>query len=303
MNPNDNETLYIRIKPQSIATNLTAHNYLSKLCFDINNSNAATIIIDMCKVEFIASNQFAILGCILDNFKNDHPDISLKIRGLSNRVKEVIQKNGFYQHLDLEKLPDIHNSVIPYRYFSVDDILTYEKYLFLYLLNRNDLPTMTSDVKNNILDYMLEIFKNVYDHTSSKRIYTCGQYFPKSSRLFFTMVDAGETIPYNVNNYFNKFGLEPPANPLEWALQEGHTTLSDDGPRGIGLSLIKSFFKINKGSFYIVSGKNAYEIANEKERYRTMDYSFPGTIVTFSFNLNDESLYYMDQGTIQDIQF
>lgn len=293
----------IKIPLRNLGTNINSHNCLSALATNVMTINANNLVIDMKNVEYIASNQFAVLGCIMDTFVRDDDKRTLMLSGVAHHITELIRKNGFCQHFNLEKLPDTNNTVIPYKYFSVDEIEDYERYLLLHLLNRDDLPLMTSDVKNNILDYLLEIFKNVKDHTTSERIYTCGQFFPKSSMLYFTMVDAGETIPHNVRMYFDKYNQLPPDNTLLWALQEGHTTSDDDGPRGIGLSLIKNFIALNKGCFYIVSGKNIYEITKKGERYFEMEASFPGTIVTLAFNLRDDAAYYMEAGSIQEIQF
>lgn len=298
-----NDTYTIDISMKSLGTNINSHNCLSALATEVMSVDAKNLVINMKELEYIASNQFAVLGCIMDTFVRNGEERTLMLSGVAHHITELIKKNGFCQHFDLEKLPDTNNTVIPYKYFSVDEIEHYERYLLLHLLNRDDLPLMTEDVKNNILDYLLEIFKNVKDHTTSKRIYTCGQFFPKSSMLYFTMVDAGETIPYNVRTYFEKYNQQPPENTLLWALQEGHTTSDDNGPRGIGLSLIKTFIALNKGCFYIVSGKSIYEITKKGERYFEMESSFPGTIVTLAFNLKDDAVYYMESGSIQEIQF
>lgn len=297
------EEYTITIPIKGISSSYKSHNYLSCLAKEILESDSKHIIIDMSNVNYVASNQFAVLGCIMDTSMRLGIHTELTIKGLSHNLRDLIRKNGFYQHFGLDKLPDRNNTVIPYRYFSVNEIEDYEKYLLLYLLNRKELPLMTEMVKDIILDYLLEVFKNVIDHTSSERIYTCGQYFPKSAMLYFTMVDAGETIPYNVENYFTKLGTPSPDNALFWAIQEGHTTVDEDGPRGIGLSLIKSFVTSNKGELYIVSGKNTYEKTRKGERCLELEYSFPGTIVTLAFNLKDTSAYFMMDGTIQEILF
>lgn len=296
------DVLIIPITRNKITTNIASHDYLSQLANHILETRTNELIIDMRNVTYVSSNQFAVLGCIFDTFKHSSPKTKLSLRNVSFKLHDLILKNGFCSHFGFEKTADTYNTVIPYRYFSVTDIEEYERYLFLYLFSRADLPLMTDDVRNTISDYLLEVFKNVVDHTSSFRIYTCGQFFPKSSMLYFTVVDSGETIPYNVNRFFNLRRQSVPNDPLHWALQEGHST-SDDGPRGIGLSLIKEFIKLNNGNFYIVSGQHMYEINCNKEHYRRLNSSFPGTIVTLGFNLKDNAIYCMDSGSIQDIQF
>ncbi len=293
----------ITIPIKEISSCYQSHNYLSRFAIEVMESDSKKVVIDMSNVKYVASNQFAVLGCIMDTSLSMGKHTEISIQGLSSNLFDLIRKNGFCQHFALEKLPDQNNTVIPYRYFSTNEIEDYERYLLLYLLNRKELPLMTEMVKDTILDYLLEVFKNVIDHTTSERIYTCGHFFPKSAMLYFTMVDAGETIPYNVEEYFKRCGKESPNDALFWAIQEGHTTVDEDGPRGIGLSLIKSFVASNEGELYIVSGKYTYEKTKKGERCKEMKYSFPGTIVTLAFNLMDTSAYFMMNGTIQEIQF
>lgn len=277
---------------EDIDSGYAAHNQLSSLAFKLNNADCDRLIIDISNVHFIASNQFAVLGCLLDNYKRQHEHVSLILRGIQSPIQEMIQKNRFgVHHFDLSPLPDIHNTVIPYKAFHVQEINEYELYLTLKLFSRNDLPVMSSSLKNLIQDYLLEVFKNVTDHTSSDYVYTCGQYFPKASLLYFTIVDSGETIPYNVTRYFQKNGQALPNNSLQWALMQGTTTSSEAGPRGIGLYLIKNFIQENQGKIIIVSGQECYEFSSYRECYQRLEYPFPGTIVTLAFNLRNTSVY------------
>lgn len=154
-----------------------------------------------------------------------------------------------------------------------------------------------------IRDSLLELFKNVADHTTSKYVFTCGQYFPKSFMLYFTIVDIGETVSYNVSTYHHSHNIALPDNALKWAMERGNSTSLDQKPRGIGLSLIKDFVMLNKGDFYILSNNETYEMHRAKDRFRKLPYPFPGTVVTVGFNLHDTAIYYLDSGTYDAIQF
>ncbi len=328
-----------------------SHNHLCKLAYTLQNSTNTNIIIDLSDINFIASNLFSVLGCIFSEFKEKKSgQDALRIRGMKPSILDTVQKNGFCEHIGLKKIPDIHNTVIPYKKFGVDEIEEYERYLTLNLFMRNDLPQMTKSVSDiirdsllelfkNVTDHtssnyiytcgqyfpkssslydlpqmtksvsdiirdsLLELFKNVTDHTSSNYIYTCGQYFPKSSSLYFTIVDIGETIPYNVHNFHTDHNLSLPDNSLKWAIMEGNTTSRTNGPRGIGLSIIQDFISLNEGSLYIVSEQETYELAAKRERYKKLDYPFPGTIVTVGFNLNDTASYRFMSEENNTIQF
>ena len=286
-----------------INTNYDSHSKLSTLYNQLSNIHADRIFLNFDNVNFIASNQFAILGCILDTYKLHHPNTTIYFSSLNDKLKNIIQKNGFNIYLGFEKLPDIHNTVIPYTIFNIDAINEFEKYILIRIFNRNDIPKMSDLVKSRIIDNILEIFNNVKEHTHSNKIYTCGQYYPKISLLYFTIVDSGETIPYNVNTYFSNINREVPIKPLEWAIAPGNTTRLAGAPGGLGLSLLRDFIELNNGRLYIVSGNESYEKSGKKSKHKYMKHPFPGTIVTVAFNLSDESVYQMNSESFTEIIF
>lgn len=278
----------------NIDTSYKSHMILSELYNQLLLISAEEIYLDFSKVDFIASNQFAILGCILDSYRTQFPNTTIYFSSLKNKIRKTIQKNGFHIHLGFEKLPDTFNTTIPYTIFNINQINEFEKYILIRIFERQDIPKMSELVKSKIIDNILEIFNNVKEHTQSNKVYTCGQYFPKSSFLYFTIVDSGETIPYNVNTYCNNMNIVLPNRPLEWAITPGNTTRQVNTPGGLGLSLLRDFIELNKGKLYIVSGDETYEQNGKFNRYMNMEYSFPGTIVTVAFNLLDDSTYRMN---------
>ncbi|MCX4339957.1 MAG: hypothetical protein OSJ72_09970 [Lachnospiraceae bacterium] len=286
----------------NINTSYGSHSRLSELYIQLFRIQSYVIYLDFSKVTFIAANQFAVLGCILDTYRAKYPNTTIYFSNLNRKIKETIRKNGFNSHLGFEKLPDIYNTTIPYTIFDINEITEFEKYIILRIFSRQDIPNMSELVKSKIIDNILEIFNNVKEHTHSKKVYTCGQYFPTSSLLYFTIVDSGETIPYNVSTYCDKNCIELPQKPLEWAIAAGNTTREVNTPGGLGLSLLRDFIELNEGRLYIVSGCETYEQVGKKNRHRYMEHPFSGTIVTVAFNLLDESIYRM-QSELPEIVF
>ena len=150
----------------NLQNSFSSHNQLCKLAYEIENTNAPKITIDLTNVNFIASNLFSVLGCICSDYARKNPCVNpILITGMKQQTINIIKKNGFCEHLGLTKIPDVHNTVIPYKRFSVNEIDEYERYLTINLFTRKDLPQMSKGVSNLIRDYLLELFKNVMDHT------------------------------------------------------------------------------------------------------------------------------------------
>lgn len=128
-----------------------------------------------------------------------------------------------------------------------------------------------------------------------KKIHTCGQYYPKKTpkRLDITIVDMGKTIKANVNEFLNETLKGNEA--IEWALQYGNTTKTGNISGGLGLDIIFEFIKINEGKVQIVSSDGYWEYRKGKSYTSVFDNAFPGTIANIEFNLDDRSIYYLDQ--------
>lgn len=60
---------------------------------------------------------------------------------------------------------------------------------------------------------------------------------------------------------------------------------------------------MNKGTLYIISEQETYELVSGKERYKKLDYPFPVTIVTVGFKLNDTASYHFISEENSTIQF
>lgn len=281
------------IKLSNLQTSFSSHQVLANLFHEIHGFNGDILLLNFRNVTFISANQFSVLGCVISTFHAKHPEISIRVSNVSEKLKRIMRINGFGRHLSYASLPDINNTAIPYKIFDVTEIAEFEKYITISIFKREDLPQMSSGVRNQIIDNILEIFNNVHEHTCSQHLFSCGQFFPKRKLLFFTITDAGETIPYNVKRYCQKYNitLKNPDYLLSWALQSGNSTKSLDEPRGLGLYLLSEFIHLNNGELYIISGNEVFEQNTAGERYMRLECPFPGTIVTMAFNLSDHSSY------------
>lgn len=280
-----------------------SHNALSRMYAEMKSFAGNTLILDFANVTFISANQFSVLGCIISSFQADHPNTLIQFANIKPNVGNIMKVNGFGKHLALESKPDTYNTSIEYKIFNVLQIDAFEKYVTISIFGRSDIPQMSNGAREKIIDNILEIFNNVKEHTSSSTLRSCGQYFPKTGLLYFTITDSGETIPYNVSSYLHDHNIEIQTTTLEWAMQSGNSTRRTDAPGGLGLYFLSDFISLNKGELYIVSGIETFEQNKRGIRYKLLDYNFPGTIVTMAFNLNDTSSYCLSSEKESDFLF
>lgn len=272
------------------------YSKLIELYHILNALDQKKIILDFSNITFLSANLLAILGCCVDSTmtKRNH---KIALRNLHPEIKAVMQKNGFNRYFTWNNLDDQYHNIMNYDIFksTTEHLVDFERYLLLNVFSRNNLPVMNSAYKNSIIDNFLEMFNNVIDHANSSYVYVCGQFFPKSKNLCFSIVDIGKTIAENVTSYLRAASLSVPGNTLEWAIIPGNSTKALEAPGGLGFSTLLDFLKHNNGSFILISDKELYELQAGKERFDILTQPFPGAIVTITINLKDEQWYFFDK--------
>ena len=191
----------------------------------INLKESKRILLDFTKVSFISANLLSILGACVDNKIAKNKE-RISLLNLNAKIKRIMQKNGFNRYFTWEDIDDTYNSTVDYKVFkaNTEQLVEFEKYLQLNIFSRKELPIMDEAFKTEIIDNFLEIFNNVIDHAHSENVYACGQYFPRSANLTFTIVDIGKTINENVVEYFRNSEKEFNENSLKWAIKLGNST-------------------------------------------------------------------------------
>ncbi|RED25041.1 hypothetical protein BD847_1780 [Flavobacterium cutihirudinis] len=257
------------------------------LCERKNNSN---IFFNFNDLRFIEANLCSIFGCILEILNKNK--CTYHFIGMHDNIAVILNKNNFLTHyLNAEKIEDDFNTTIKYESFHntrQDDF--YETYIYEELINKKDFPKMSENLTIKILENIFEIFVNAKTHGKCEYIHACGQLFPnqKNKPLNFTIVDLGINIKENVN--VSKNISLTACEAIEWAMIEGNTTKVNE-PGGLGLSVIFQFIALNKGKFEVISSNGYYNFSNGKIKTRTLECEFPGTIINFTFNLDDENSY------------
>lgn len=135
-----------------------------------------------------------------------------------------------------------------------------------------------------------EIFRNVFEHANTDRLYFCAQYWPKSNRVEFAVADYGIGIRKSLGENPN-FRFSSDKQALEYSLLpsvSGKTHL----PRyssvwfnsGYGLYMTSRLAR-NGGKFVIASGESGIHLSQRtKNNFIT---SFPGTVIWVNLNVDE----------------
>lgn len=265
------------------------YNSLINLSSAISKDSDDDIIIDFKSSKEFEANLSAVLGAICS--LADEQKKTIGISNLNTFLQKVLQANRFLCGYGWEALPDNENTIITFRKFTPYEDIEFMDYIRDELLSKPDFPKLSRLLGKKINESIFEIFENARTHGHCKYIHTCGQYFSSESikRLDMTIVDMGQTIKSNVNDYLhtNISGSEA----IEWALVYGNTTKTGNIPGGLGLDIIFEFIKLNKGKIQIVSSDGYWEYRDGETVNKLFDNPFSGTIVNIEFNLDDSDSY------------
>lgn len=181
------------------------------------------------------------------------------------------------------------NSSIPFNRFRriEDTYSTVQKILDCAPVN------LSSELKNEFISKITEIFSNAFEHGKSDiGVFCCG-FINNSNHFSFSVYDAGIGVGTNVNRYLNTHLSNEKA--LEWAFDKTHSTLNGivDYPRGAGLSLLEDFTCSNHGRIDLVS-ENAYcRIDSKSRKFYRLKNPLQGTIVSMNIHADNRHIYRM----------
>ena len=276
-----------------ILSNYDGYNVLISLYHSILAKFNDSVILDFQTNDWFEANLSSVLGGIL--FAVEEKGKKCQLRNLSPNLTSILQRNGFLETYGFERLPDKNGTIVTFRKFTPYKDMEFMDYIRDELLAKPDFPRHSTRLGKKINESIFELFENARTHGHCKNIFTCGQYYPtnKRKRLDMTIVDMGDTVKANVNQYLQK-DLSG-AETIDWAFQDGNTTKTGEISGGLGLGIIFEFIKLNNGKIQIISADGFWEYNKGTIETRLFDKSFPGTIANIEFNLEDKDYYLLTE--------
>ncbi len=257
-------------------------------------------ILDFSQIEWLDANLLAIIGTAIEHRKLNCR-ISYVPDSISQKQADLWGRNGFGAYFNL-KTQKRYDSTVDYMVFKSNEAKKFGNYIDNNLLNKKGFPHLSPALNKKISNNMQEIFGNAPLHGKCCSVISCGQYFHKSRKLTFTIVDCGNTIAENVVEFFLYLHQPAPKHNIQWATIENNSTkkIVNGKSGGMGLALLKEFINLNQGHIQICSGNEFWEYTTKKENCSYIDSNFPGTIVSININMNDQKSYLL-KNELQDI--
>ena len=276
------------IFPISLNNNADTYKFLSKVQNDLIDSNETTIILDFTHCRFshaIFTSYLGALAYIGASFGK-----TIKYQTSKNsKLSEYFYNSGLYDHI--MKQPDIHSNRNAIPFASID--LKDDSSIIVYIDNILELaPIQLTEQGHEVLfKNIYEIFNNSVDHSRANHgVYACGHWMPQKKYLSFSVYDTGVGIPALIKEKIDNTMSSKSA--LEWALKRGNSTkqLLSGIPRGLGLSDLQDFIRLNDGSLNILSNDIYYQY-NATSNFEHLSFPSMGTFIGITIIADYDHIY------------
>lgn len=284
--------MFVSFVSDIVKTNANGYEHLISLYQELLESEDKEVQCNFSNCVDFDANLASVLGVLLDILVEKGKDVYIT-RPRGKHVRRCLARNKFLRAFSIETETEDKERYIQYQRFSTSDSTLFKEYIETGLVEKQKFPMHTDQAGKYIVENIYEIFANAITHGNCNYVYCCGEYKDNCNPpvLDMTIVDCGNTIYKNVNDFLNSQEELSPCEAIRWAIKEGHTTKSITG--GLGLAQIESFICQNKGELQIVSDRGMCELKNGVWNNITLGNRFPGTIVNMKFNFEDTKLYYL----------
>lgn len=282
---------------KNVRTDYSGYLEFVRLYNQLKNYENIDVVIDFSNVKWFEANLCAVLGAIEALLKTKN--INIKYDNMSKGINNILYRNGFIGNFQIFNRDCSSDTVVTFQRFEPHQDNAFNEYIIRELLSKSDFPKHSELLGKKISESIFEIFENARTHGRCNFIHTCGQYYPRKTpaRLDITIVDIGQTIHKNVNDYFASKNITFSANEaIGWAIEYGNTTkINRTG--GLGLSLILEFIEKNDGVIQIISSDGMWEYNKRNTKMYSLPLPFPGTVVNIEFNFADSNFYRLKSET------
>ena len=206
----------------------------------------------------------------------------------NHTILDFMKKVGMYKFYMKNSIGYTGENAIPFDNIINEDMM--DKYTNKIM----DLAPikMQPDAKDILASYIYEIYQNAFCHSQSHiGVFTSGAWMPANKEFSFSIYDMGIGIPKSirVHKHVEWEGIEC----LKWAFIEGNTTVEEDViTRGLGLSTLEKFIRLNEGTMYVYTDDVLCIIDRNKPiQYQSLEKRIKGTLIIINIRADDNHIY------------
>lgn len=271
----------------------------------VNSSRRAPgeLTIDLAGADFIYPSSLLFL-LSLSKTMGSSTECALELKAKST-IHEYLAFCGFGDHFSIPVWPaEYRPSFTPSEHLKLeirDQIPNEESYADWYVNEIRKIQPMSEQVAVNTTDCLIEIFRNVKQHSGFTNCFLFGQTYPKSGRVRFCIYDDGDGIKKHFTRLgydkrrpiFKKLISKPeflalkhlPANKsIELAAQQDVTGSKSDQNAGAGLHFLTEEFSSGTSSTVAILSEDGYVQWDQGQRTHSiaLPFAINGTLISIT---------------------
>lgn len=246
----------------------------------------AEILVDLSRIEFIDSFGITYLAACFENCRGSS---KVRVRPPARQaVNNYLQDAGLYEAIGLGE--HFRPRIPKEDRVDLKHVKGFEPLFVDSLLNfLESLQPFAPGLKESMRMSLLELVQNFAEHSGSvSGAWVSGQRY--KSRITLCVIDLGRGIPALLRTV-GKYRRYRDSHLVELATEEGVSSVTESS-RGLGLSTIRRFVRVNRGMLTIVAGRGRVRFRADRRPIRDeLDEPFPGTAVFLSLVPTSRGLY------------
>lgn len=283
-------------------------NAIFKFCSEVEkNSGSNELVINFSSMSRIEPFTMVYISKVIRDFNKNNVNTSVKCRGFKD--KKYAANMAFFRSFGLKhgrepNCTEGSERFVPYTILRVQTIVdeaSQEWEVEQNIIERRSeklaqilAQQETSDLVDALTFSIREIMRNVYEHSQSKSIEYCAQYWPYYNKVEIAISDNGIGLKNSlkVNPFIQ---VKSDSDAIQQALMPAISSKNYKGARvdtndpwhnsGFGLYMINRICRLG-GSFLICSGNHAIKLCEDGKEHIKLEHNYNGTAVRMVLNTN-----------------
>ena len=267
---------------------------LCELQHEFLNNSCKYLIFEFTVCNTLNAAVSIIIGTLPQYVRIYGKPVKYTFSGQSNHpVLQFMKDVGMYKYYTNKDIDYTGIDVIPFN--RIED----EKMMKEYADRIMELAPirMQKEAQDILTSYIYEIYQNSLFHAkSSIGVFTSGKWDKQKKEFIFSIYDMGIGIPMSVRSYMKNLDIDS-KKCLQIAFIDGFSTNTcPEINRGLGLTRIERFIRLNKGHMSIYTEDACCVIEEEKAKmFYKLKKPIKGTLIIINIAADEKNIYIVEK--------